>query len=335
MATANAYGTLEERVQYYTEHPEAYTNLTYRNDPTGYLATAVYQDFNKSFGRPPTQDELDTYMPLVQTLGHSGAAAEIAKAHMAFENSPEKVAERKRAETDKKAVSLYSDVNELFKSNLGREATQDEQKHFAAEISNGADAYTIGQFLQALPENVKKQDAEFRKGLSAELQGQDAQYYNEQILPSLQKNATMQGRSLDSSGVNNSLALAAQQQNRQREDFLSNLSANQYGGSQALAQSAYQNAYGNYQNTQDYNLNANQDMWNANMNRMNSLSDYNIQKQAYDQYLTRYGKRSGGMAQGAIQGGISGASIGGTYGGGYGALAGGVAGAALGAYGGR
>lgn len=306
--------TLEQRVQHYLNNPSRYTDQLYHTDREAYLAAPVYKQFQDSFGRAPTTDELTTYMPLVVSLGHEGAMAEIAKAHTAYENTPERMDEKKRQESEKKALGLYGTVNDLFKSNLGREATTDEQKHFAVQMAQGVDAYTLGQFLQALPENVKKQDAAFREGVSGNLQKQDSQYYNEQILPALQAAATRQGRSLDSSGITNSLALAAQQQNRQREGFLSNLTAAQYAGSQGLAQNAYQQAYGNYMNTQDYYTNTNRDMFNSNMNRLNGLSDYSIQKNAYDQYLQRYGKRSSGQGYGQLAGGAAGALIGGYFG---------------------
>ncbi len=267
---------------------------------------------------------------MVVQLGHQGAMSEIAKQHYMEQNTPEKIAEKKRQEEEGKSLNLYGTVNDLFKSNLGREASTDEQKHFATQMAQGVDAYTINQFLQALPENVKKQDEAFRSDLNKTLQTQDSQYYQEQIAPALQAMATKQGRSLDSSGVNNSLALAAQQQNRQRESYLANITAQQYGNSQNLAQQNYQQAYGNYQNTQDYYTNTNRDMFNSNMNRMNSLSDYNIQKQAYDQYLQRYGKRSSGIG-GMVGGGI-GAVAGAYYGGPAGATAGYAAGTGLGNY---
>lgn len=323
---------LEARVKYYLENPSQYTDSTYRTDPEAYLAAPVYKQFQESYGRAPTKDEVSIYSPLVVQLGHGGAMAEIAKQHYAEQNSPEKLAEKKRSEDEGKALGLYGTVNDLFKSNLGREASTDEQKHFATQMAQGVDAYTINQFLQALPENVKKQDEAFRTNLNKTLQTQDSQYYQEQIAPALQAMATKQGRSLDSSGVNNSLALAAQQQNRQRESYLANITAQQYGNSQNLAQQNYQQAYGNYQNTQDYNNLRNTNLLDQRMGRLNGLSDYAIQSQAYNNYLAKYGKRNNG-ASGAIGGAAAGASIGTSIMPGWGTAIGAVGGGLAGYFG--
>lgn len=324
--------SLEERANFYLENPSQYTDELYRNDPEAYLATPVYKQFKESYGRAPTKDELSIYSPLVVQLGQGGAMAEIAKQHYTEQNSPEKIAEKKRAEDEGKALGLYGTVNDLFKSNLGREASKDEQQHFATQMAQGVDAYTINQFLQALPENVKKQDEAFRTNLNKTLQAQDSQYYQEQIAPALQAMATKQGRSLDSSGVNNSLALAAQQQNRQRESYLANITAQQYGNSQNLAQQNYQQAYGNYQNTQDYNNLRNTNLLDQRMGRLNGLSDYAIQSQAYNNYLAKYGKRGNAGLQGALGGATAGATAGSAFGP-WGAAVGGVAGGVGGYFG--
>lgn len=328
MAQPDRNAPLDERVKYYIENPTQYTDQTYRTDPAAYLATPVYQQFQQSFGRAPTQDEVSIYSPLVQQLGHQGAMAEIAKQHYMEQNTPEKLAEKKRTEDEAKASGMYGTVNDMFKASLGRDATTDEQQHFATQMAQGVDAYTINQFLQTLPENVKKQDEAFRTNLNNTLQTQDSQYYQEQIAPALQAMATKQGRSLDSSGVNNSLALAAQQQNRQRESYLANITSQQYGNSQNLAQQNYQQTYGNYQNTQDYNNLRNTNLLDQQMGRLNGLSDYAIQSQAYNNYLAKYGKRSAGQnaLQGAAAGGTAGAMTGNPYLAVGGAVVGGIGG---------
>lgn len=324
--------SLEDRVNYYLANPSAYTDSVYASDPEAYLAAPVYKQFQTSFGRAPTSDELSIYSPLVVQLGHQGAMSEIAKQHYMEQNTPEKLAEKKRAEDETKASGMYGTVNDMFKASLGRDATTDEQKHFATQMAQGVDAYTINQFLQALPENVKKQDEAFRTNLNKTLQTQDSQYYQEQIAPALQAMATKQGRSLDSSGVNNSLALAAQQQNRQRESYLANITAQQYGNSQNLAQQNYQQAYGNYQNTQDYNNLRNTNLLDQRMGRLNGLSDYAIQSQAYNNYLAKYGKRGNAGLQGALGGATAGATAGSAFGP-WGAAVGGVAGGVGGYFG--
>jgi len=119
------------------------------------------------------------------------------------------------------------------------------------------------------------------------LQSGDAQYYNEQIMPGIAQNFAKQGRSFDSSGYAQALAQAAQGQNRQRETFLSDLTAKQYEGNKANAYNAYMNNAGYAQNRYD----AGQSYLTG---RANELGDFAMQRDAYDQYLKRYGKRSGG-----------------------------------------
>lgn len=299
----------------------------------------AWDDFTKLFGRNPTASELAMLAPAyasgdknISNRGQGSAA--IAQYYNTYANSPENINAQKQKQNQAGAPKYYDQVNQMFQGSLQRDATDEEKQHFGGLMASGdVDAYTVQQFLTALPEAVQKQDADFRTGLNKTLQGQDSQYYSEQILPALQAQASKQGRSLDSSGVQNSLALAAQQQNRQRESFLGDLTASQYRGSQGLAQDAYARAYGAQQDMSSYSLSRNANLTDAYTGRLNSISDYNMQKQAYDDYLRRYGKRSGGGASGAIQGAFSGGMTGAMVGGPWGAVAGAGAGAGLGYFG--
>lgn len=297
-----------------------YDNLTKtfmneRGGATQHQQLTAWRDFTKEFGRNPTQSELDmlagTYAGDPNFTNDAQGKQAVSQYFNSIANSPDNLNKNKQAQLNADAPKYYDQINGLFQSKLGRDANDAEKEHFGTLMAGGnVDSYAIGQFLDALPENVQKQDAAFRSNLSNTLQGQDSQYYKEQILPALQANAAKQGRSLDSSGVTNSLALAAQQQNREREGFLSGLTAQQYAGSQGLAQQAYQQAYGNYQDLQNYNTNRNAQLSDAFQGRVNSISDYNIQKQAYDQYLQRYGKRSSGGGIGSLIGTGLGAGLG-------------------------
>lgn len=304
-----------------------------------YQAAQYYaaQDFTKMFGRNPTASELSAlaqgYMSGDPNIANrTQGQALLSQYYQSLANTPERIQAQKQKEYEAAAPKYYDEINSMYQQAIGRDATDSEKKHFGAlRASGNVDAFTIGQFLNALPEAVQKQDTEFRKGLTGDLQKQDSQYYQEQILPALQQQAIKQGRSLDSSGVTNSLALAAQQQNRQREGFLSGLTAQQYGGSQALAQNAYQNAYGNYQGLQAYSMGRSNQLQDATTARVNELQNYQLQKSSYDDYLRRYGKRQSGL-QGAVGGAGSGAMLGSSFGP-WGALIGGVAGAGLGYFG--
>jgi len=300
-------------------------NPSWNNGHTDWAnVTSLYNQLKEYYQREPTQQEINQYAGIWASDPGTGAAL-LAQDY----NSPDKVAARQKAQYEDKAPQFYGAIDSQFQSTLGRSATDAEKKHFGSLLASGqVDDYTLGQFLTALPEAVKKQDAEFRSGLSADLQKQDQQYYNEQVLPTIQDTFANQGRDIRSSGFANSLALAAQQQNRQRESFLSNLSAQQYGGSQGLAQDAYRQAYGNYQGLQDYTRQRAAQMQDATLGRTSDLSNFNLQQQAYDDYLRRYGKRSNGI--GALVGGLVGAGAGAYFGGPQGASAGYGVGSGLG-----
>lgn len=298
-------------------------------------------DFKQMFGRNPTESELAMVSPAYagdkNNLNQSVGRAAVAQYFNTFANSPQNVAANQQKKYLADAPKFYDQINGMFKESLGRDATQAEKEHFGSVMAQGGtDTYTLQQFLTSLPEAVTKQDEAFRTNLSNTLQSQDARYFKEQIQPSMEARAVKQGRSLESSGVTNSLALAGQQQNTQREGFLTNLSAAQYAGSQGLAQDAYARAYGlsnGAYDTTSSRLDANSA---ALYGRQNSMNDYNIQKQAYDEYLQRYGRRNGaasgamtGLASGAATGAAVGSvfpGIGTAIGAGVGAVVGGVGG---------
>lgn len=310
-----------EQVRTILDNPARYTDTLYRTDPDLYTAVPVYQAFLEQFKREPTTQELAMFQPLVESLGHGGAKAEIAKYAYQQENTPEKVAERKRLEVEGKSPQFYGSVDNLFQSTLGRAASDAEKKHFGTLLADGSvDEYSLGQWLQQLPEHVTKQDADFRKSMSDELQGQDQQYYSEKIMPAIEQKFARAGRSVDSTGYASMLALAAQDQNRQRESFLSNLTASQYAGNKANARDDYRTYLDRYFGTQDYNRDRNASLQDSYTGRLNELQNFDIQRKAYEQYLKKYGKRSSGI--GSLVGGVIGTGVGAYFDGPAGASAG-------------
>jgi hypothetical protein len=284
---------------------------------------AVY----RTYGRAPTQSEITKYMPaFLENTAHGRAT--ILEAFERDQKSPEAM--------KKNAPGQYGNVEQMFQSTLGRNATDQEKEHFGTLLATGdVDSYTLGQFLQQLPEYTKKQDAAFRNELTGELQGQDARYFNEQVMPGIQSTFANQGRDVRSSGFANAIAQAATQQNRQRETFLSNLTAQQYQGQAGAAREDYLNNAARMYQGQDYAKSRADQLSDRTQQRTYDLQDFNMQKQAYDEYLRRYGKRSGGMGgigtlagmgigalgAGLVTGGMgapAGAALGGSIGGGAG-----------------
>lgn len=284
--------------QTYQSKPEDMIDLPYKqNSMEGNAAQWLVKYFKQSIGRMPTQDEISQFLPTY--VGADKNITDVAQGNAAVARYHQQM--NPNAQLEKEAPGQYDAVNALFKQNLGREATDDEKNHFGTLLaSKQYDAYTISQFLQTLPENVKKQDKAFQDELSGTLQKQDAQYYNEQIMPGIEHSFAKAGRSFDSSGYAQALAQAAQGQNRQREGFLSNLTAAQYGNSQANARADY---LGNYSYLRDR---SNQ-LQDQNTSRLYELENFNIQKRSYDDYLKRYGKRSSGFGS---MGSLAGMGIG-------------------------
>jgi hypothetical protein len=305
--------------------------------PTNDAKSAAYDSFYKTFGRGPTSDELAQVLPAYLSgdpniTNLSAGDALVAQYHQQQENTPEKLAAKQRADLLAQAPKYYDSVNNIFQGQLGRKASQDELDHFGSLLADGnTDPYQLQQFLQQQPEYVNTQNQKFRDNLSGQLQGYDQTYFKDKILPSIQEAYAKQGRSFDSSAFQNASTQSAQQQNTSRENFLAQLSAQQYGGVQQNAYNDYANQVANQQNLTNAGIQAQYAGIQNTQNRSNQYLDYNTEAQSYNNYLAKYGKRS--VAGGALQGGVSGAAAGGSVGGGWGALIGGIAGAGLGAYG--
>lgn len=292
-------------------------------------AIAIKQ-YNAVYGRNPTVEELNQAM----SLSGGDINGYIAGKKYADDNSPEKLASKQRAQYLAQAPEHYGSVNQLFQSNLGRAASQDELSHFGSILASGTtDQYELQNFLQQQPEYQQNQDKNFRGQLSGELQGYDKSYFQNSILPGIQESYAKQGRSFDSSAFQGAATNSAQQQNTSRESFLANLSAQQYGNQQQNAYNAYAQQVAQQQQLSNANLNAQYGNVQNTIGRQQNYQDYQTQQNSYNQYLAKYGQRSG--AQGAVGGAAAGASMGTAVMPGWGTAIGGVAGAAAGYFGSR
>lgn len=249
---------------------------------------SAYNDFKKIFGRDPSDAELAKAMggyqsgdPNVPNL--IGGQAFIADMYQQMNPN---------ADNQKNAPEKYGEVDAMFNQYVGRAASQEEKDHFGSLLASGQfDSYQIGEALKNLPETVRAQDTEFRKSLGTELQASDERYFNENIMPGIQSQFAKQGRSVDATGFQNALAREATGQNRQREAFLSDLTARQYEGSKGRA-------YEEYAGNRDYTRGRSDMLADRNTQRLYDIQNFAMQKQSYDDYLRRYGKRSSGMGQG-------------------------------------
>lgn len=298
-----------------------------------YYATKQFHDL---FGRAPTQSELDRFSAAYNSgdkniANISGGNALIADYYDQQVNTPEKRYADEQAKYMEAAPQFYDQLNGQFQSVLGREATSEEKEHFGKLMASGqADAYTLGQFLKQLPENVRREDEQFRTSLRDQIKTEDSRYFSEQVMPGIQSSFAKAGRDVQSSGFANALAQAAQQQNTGREDFLSNLTANQYQGNKANAYNEYLNQVGRINANQDYSRTRRDQLADQTTGRLYDMQNFAMQKQAYDDYLSRYGKRSGGI--GSMIGGAVGTGLGAYFGGPTGAMVGNSLGSGFGGY---
>ncbi len=299
---------LQDRVDFYITHPGSYTDLTYKLDPQAYTAVPIYRAFQNTYGRAPTANEYAMYGN-VQTSG-GNVESEIAAAKAAEDNSPTNIAKREQEKQLAEAPKHYDAVNSLFQSTLGRAATQDELSHFGSLLSSGTtDQYQLSQWLQQQPEYQTTQNNKFTAGLSDKLAGYDKQYFSNSILPSIQEQFAKQGRSFDSSAFANSATQSAEQQNTQRQQYLAQLSAQQYGGVQDRAYNDYAAQVQNQNNLTNSGIQAQYAATQANLGRVQNINDYSMQQNAYNNYLAKYGKRSNGL--GGLIGTVGGALLGG------------------------
>jgi len=301
---------------------------TVKGNPAAYVAP-INDIYQKVYGRDATSDEQAAMMPYIDRDqgGYELAMAQAVAEKKAADNTPDKIAKKKQDEDLTNAPQHFDAVQNLFQSNLGRAATQDELNHFGSLLASGTtDPYQLQQFLQQQPEYTTTQDQKMREGLSGTMQTNDKNYFENSILPSIQQTFAKQGRTVDSSGFANSATQSAQQQNTQREQFLSSLTASQYQGRQANAYSDYANMIQNQNALTNAGINAQYGNVQNSIKRMQDVQDFSIQQQAYNQYLAKYGKRNN---VGGLVGGLAGAAIG-SYGGPAGASIGYQIGSGLG-----
>lgn len=256
--------------------------LRYENGDSSMYATgldvsnaAAYNNFKSIVGRAPTASELAQALPIFQqangvTLGNAWLS-QYKQQLLQNPNDP----------LNKDKSGTFSDsINQTFKTMLGRNATQDELNHFGGLLATGnTDQYQLQDFLRGTPEYQSSQDKQFRNDLSGQLQENDLKFYDrakQGVISQFMQNGTGNSSALDSA-----LTDLMGQVSQQRDSYLAQLSAQQYGGNKNLA-------LGNYQNTQNQFLD-NQNMSRQNsMNQMsyltgrsNELSDYNRQMQDY------------------------------------------------------
>lgn len=324
--TALDSGKLAE-LDAWSKQPGQYPVLASQN-PQFFAQLGVYNTFKDQFGRAPSAQELAQF----QGLGAGMVQGISTYRQQVGAPTPQDIYNQQQQKYLQDAPKYSDQVNSVFQSQLGRDATADEKNHFGALIASGQDPYQIQQALQQTQEYQNTANTKFQNQLQGQLQQSNSTYFNQYIAPALQAQAAQSGRSLDSSGVNAQLANAALQQNQGLQQFLAGTTAQNYQNSTANATNQYNNLMGQQYGLQNANVSSGLANQAANTQYGQNLSMYQMQQQAYNNYLNQYGKRQNNALGGALQGGLSGATTGFMLGGPWGALAGGVAGAGLGGY---
>lgn len=277
----------------------------------------AYNSFKSIIGRDPTAAELSQVIPAFQSGPQNGNAwlANFAE-----------VEKQKPANLQKRSGEYKDQVNQVFQSQLGRDATSDEISHFGSLFASGnLDAYQMQDFLKGTTEYQNSQDKQFRTDLSGELEKSDQNFFDrakQSVMAQFMQNGTGNSTALDSALVD----LMGQIQSK-RSDYLASLSAQQYGSNKNLALSNYGNTMDQYLQDKNYNRGLSQNTMDQYMNRSNELVDYSRQMQDYMNYANSYNPRNNGltgMASGALSGAGAFSGTKNPYAIGGGALAGGL-----------
>lgn len=282
----------------------------------------IYKSGQELLGRDLTPEEFAKAAPIFQqpngeTLGN----AWMANLKQIDDQNP------LSSSNKKKAAGFGSDVNNYFKTALGRDATNEEKAHFGGLLATGnLDAYGLNQFLQGTPEYQTQQDTKFRSGVSSELEKTDLSFFNkakQNVMSQFMQNGTGGSSALDSALTDLMGQIADK-----RSAYMANLSSTQYGGNKDLALGNYQNAMNQYLGEQNYNRGTGASNQNYLQGRSDSISDYERQMNDYMSYgnmgQTKPNKGANAM-NGAMQGAAAGSAAGP-----WGALIGAGAGGAFG-----
>lgn len=233
----------------------------------------AYKSFESIMGRAPTSEEFAQIVPIFQQAdGQKYGNAWLSQYKQQYDADP-----RNRIGD---AGKYTGELNQQFKSMLGRDATQEEINHFGSLMATGnVNAYQLQDFLRGTPEYQQAQDKQFRSGVSQELEQSDARYFD-RAKQGLLSHFMQQGTG-GSSALDSALADMMGQIAEKRQGFLTNLSAQQYGQNKDLALGNYQNAREDYFGEQAYRRGQAQKQQDYYQGRSDNLTDYNRQRQDY------------------------------------------------------
>lgn len=296
------------------------------------------QDFYKQFGRMPTQSELTMLAPSYASgdpnkTNNSAGAAAIAGYFNSMANTPTNIQANQTAVGLKAyqggQAGFDATTTAAFQAATGRAPTADELSHFGGLLASGSiDSYGLSQLIGQTAEAQNKQTANYQNTLSQNLQSTQGDYFKNYINPSILSQTAAAGRDPNSSGVQQAEVQAGKQQNYDLQNYLANFGATQYGQSAQNQQGVYQQYLNQQYNLQNAGISQQLGEQNNLQSYNQNLSNYQLQQNAYNQYLSKYGNRNNGIG-GALLGALGGAASGyKATGSPWGALGGGLLGGA-------
>lgn len=302
----------------------------------------AYQDFQKQFGRAPTQSELAMLSPNYvggdpNIANLSAGKAAIASYYNSMANSPTNIADQQT----KSGLAKYqagkqgfdATTTAAFQQATGRAPTADELSHFGGLLASGAiDPYGLSQLVGQTAEAQNKQTAGYQDTLSKNLQSTQGDYFKNYIEPQILSQTAAAGRDPNSSGVQQAEVQAGKQQNYDLQNYLAQFGASQYGQSAQNQQNVYQQYLNQQYNLQNAGISQQLGQQDYMRQQNSNIQNYQLQQNAYNQYLSKYGKTGSNGISGALSGASSGAMLGSTAGP-WGAAIGGVVGGVGGYFG--
>ena len=268
------------------------------------------QHFKDYAGRDPNADEYSRFwQEVVAPQGsypggkYAGIPELIDRTNNLIRNDlAGEISQGKQSDAQAKIPSYTGQLNSVFNATLGRDATQDEVDHFGKMFASGdADSYTLAQALQQLPEYQNAQNQKNRDALSGELKKADTDYFNQNLMPTIQQNFAQQGRVVgpESQTLANALVSAGNQQNVAREQYLAQLGASDYANTRQNTINQYLAQQQRNWQLQDQSTARNYQLSDQAYTRANDVTDYDRQMAAYQDYLSRMGRRqSSGFGSG-------------------------------------
>lgn len=261
-------------------------------DDTNRTYQLAYNSFRSLFGRNPTQGEFNQIMGAFQ--GPNSAItgrAYLSQLQQQYQANPFLDPSNPRYSGNQNPNEISNNVAQQFKTILGRDATKEELEHFTEAIrSNQTDAYGLSSFLKMQPEYTNAQDKQFRGGLNAELEGYDQQAFGRM------KNdvyADYNARGLgQSSALDYAMTDLMGKIAENRGKFLSQLSANQYGGNKELATNNYRGVLDDFATQNAERRRASMGYGNELLNRGFEGADYGIQMRDYNNMMNSREKRN-------------------------------------------